>query len=194
MPSVTLTASALAAPSAGRASRAEVLDFVSDVLGWLSLSREAWAGVYVRNEAVDAFFADNASPLRQTLRRVFQESGIQEFDPNTVARAAEGLLELGGSFESRYGLRSALVDEASFTSCPDILKALDGHESLLDEARTSAALLIFLENRGECETDSLGLVVRPCADAHDCEVTVCVASVEHESGRVEDFDEEAPWR
>jgi hypothetical protein len=132
MPSVTIDAEVLAAPLE-IATADDVHAYIDTLLDWYKILDEPWMAIYMSENASEVLFEDGLYPLRDHLRRLFEERGIVEYDVNTVSLVVDTLLQLTPSFEAYFKIRDVLAEELS--TDPDILQLSSGDHLRSDLAR-----------------------------------------------------------
>lgn len=112
--STLIDAGVLALPE-DNATAESVHRYVNALLDWSSLVNEDWICVSVSELSIENLISNNRYPLPEIIKSLLHNSGVAEYDANTVARAASRLLEITPSFEERYQLRNVLLENTSLS-------------------------------------------------------------------------------
>ena len=157
MPSVTIDTCILAAPPL-TATRDDVIEYVETLLDWKKLLGEPWVAIYMSENASTAMFDAGVYPLRDELKRLFSEKGIQAYDANTVGLLAADLLKKTPGFETYFRIRDVLPSEVS--TIPDLL-SIHTVETLSTElARCVVIIAILRSHCGQPVLDH-SLIIKP---------------------------------
>jgi len=117
MPSVTIDAEVLAV-TPNIATNDDAHTYIDTLLECRKLLDESRFDIYMSENASCTLFKDGLYPLRDHLKRLFEDSGIVEYDVNTVSQIVDSLLNLTPSFEKYFKIRDVLTDK--LTTNPDI--------------------------------------------------------------------------
>ncbi|MCH9662631.1 MAG: hypothetical protein K0U66_03100 [Gammaproteobacteria bacterium] len=112
--STVIDAGVLALPG-DNATAESVHRYVNALLDWSALVNEDWICVNVSELSIENLISSNRYPLPEVIKTLLHNSGVAEYDANTVARAASRLLEITPSFEERYRLRNVLLENTSLS-------------------------------------------------------------------------------
>ena len=182
MPSVTIDAGVLAAPSE-EATPAQVTEYVETLLDWQRLLDERWISIHMSERANEALDDDGLYPLHDHLQRLFAAHGIVEFTVNDVVQVAHSLLQLTPTFEDVFLLKDVLAQK--FTTAPDLLLATDVPPHLAADLERCIILTSVLRNYCEDFTTEHFLIVRPHSGVGEVQVEAVVEYLEHSRDDVE---------
>ena len=176
MPSVTIDTGVIAAPPLG-SDRDVVLEYVETLLDWKQLLDEPWVAIYMSERAAEVLEADGLYPLRHALRQIFNQTGIIEYDVNTVALVAENLLRLTPHFETIFRVQDVLCETTQ--TQPDLL-SITTHKNLASELARCVVLFALL--REHCHKPVLdhALVIRPWQGRTEVQVRAIIEILEHD--------------
>jgi hypothetical protein len=175
MPSVTIDAGVLAVPLK-HCSVDEVHRYVDTLLDWSQLLEEPWVAIYMSERASEVLFADDLFPLREQLKQLFTETGIVEYDVNTIATVVDRLLQLTPSFETYFSIRDVVAE--ALTTEPDILRLCSGTRLKTDLARCVVLIAILRHHCNEPIRDHTLILRR--APGRTVSVRALIHLLEHE--------------
>lgn len=175
MPSVTIDAGVLAAPSE-QSSADDARHYVETLLDWSLLLDEPWVAIYMSERTSESLSVDGLYPLRNQLQRLFTTNGIVEYAVNDVAQVVNRLLQLTPSFETYFRIRDVLTED--LTTEPDILRLCSGTRLQSDLARCVVLIAILRRHCHEPVSDH-SLILRR-APGRTVRVRALIRFLEHE--------------
>lgn len=175
MPSVTIDAGVLAAPSE-HGTADDAYHYVETLLDWSRLLDNPWVAIYMSERASEVLFDDGLFPLRDHLNHLFTANGIVEYDVNTIAQFLVRLLQRTPSFETYFSIQDVLTDELS--TDPDIFQFCSGARLQSDLARCIVLLAILRKHCWELTRDH-SLILRQ-APATIIRVRALITLLEHQ--------------
>jgi hypothetical protein len=155
-PSVTIDAGVIAAPLS-TCSTSDVHKYVDTLLDWSKLLDELWVSIYMSERASEALIADDLYPLREQLRKIFNEHGIVEYDVNTVARVTEQLLRITPYFETYYRVTDVLSEHLE--TDPDVIRLIT-HNGLQSDLARCITLIAVLRKHCSQPLGGHSLILR----------------------------------
>lgn len=175
MPSVTIDAGVLAAPSSD-SSADTVYTYIDTLLDWRQLLKEPWVAIYMSARASESLFFDGMYPLRGSLKPLFRTHGVMHADVNTVATLVDYLLQITPSLEAFCRVEDVLAEELSVE--PDVVRLSRGERVQSDFERCLTIIAILRQHCGDLLRNHF-LVLR---DAQELNVTVQakILTIEHE--------------
>lgn len=176
MPSVTIDAGVLAAPPL-ESDRTTVLEYVETLLDWRLLLDEPWVAIYMSERAAEVLDADGLFPLRHALQEVFNQTGIIEYDVNTVALVADRLLQLTPHFETIFRVQDVLCETT--TAEPDLL-SITTHQNLASELARCVVLFALLREHCRNPIVDHALIVQPWQGQTEVVVQALIHDLEHD--------------
>ena len=172
MPSVTIDAGVLVSPPE-YGSADDTHRYIETLLEWSKLHDEPWVAIYMSEKAYETLLDDGLYPFHNNLRKLFESSGIVEYDVNTVHVVIDKLLQQREpSFEAHFRVRDVLTEELS--TDPDILRLSAGDKLQSDLARCLILIAILRQHCGESVRDH-SLILR-----HAPKQVVNVRAIIHE--------------
>ena len=175
MPSVTVDAGVLAAPSSD-SSADTVYTYIDALLDWRQLLKEPWIAVYMSARATESLLCDGMYPLRDSLKLLFRTHGVMHADVNTVAMLVDNLLQITPSLETLFGVEDVLTEELSTE--PDVLKLSRGKRVQSDFERCLTLIAILRQHCGDLFQDHF-FVLRNAPESH-VRVQARILTIEHE--------------
>lgn len=172
---VTMDAGVIAVPNPVRCAE-DLHKYIDTLLDWSKLLDKPWVAIHMSERAAEALFADNLYPLRDQLRKLFDDHGIFQYDVNTVARVADKLLNLTPSFETFYRVKDVLAE--SISTEPNII-ALTTHRGLQEDLERCVILLAILHKYCRHSLGGHSLILRS-APGTLVRVRAQICDVEHE--------------
>ncbi len=176
MPSVTIDAGVIAAPSA-EATTAQVTEYVETLLDWQRLLNEEWVPIHMSERAAEALVGDGLYPLYNHLQQLFAAHGIVEYTANDVVQITNSLLQHTPTFEDVFELTDVLTEE--FTTNPELLLATEVPPSLAADLERCLILTAVLSDCCEKFTTQHFLIVKPRSGVKEVEVEAVVKYLEH---------------
>lgn len=140
MISATLDPRFFAAP-ASTATAGEFRAFVTTLLNWSKFADEPMARVWVSKKTSECLFSDNCYPLPPALKDAMKNSGVYEYDLNTIKLVFEKLLRLNPGFEEHCAFSDVL--HYSLNTQPSIFGPVVNPNLAADAGRCLVILAIL---------------------------------------------------
>jgi hypothetical protein len=175
MPSVTIDASVLAAPSVHSGPEG-ARRYVDTLLDWSVLLEEPWVAIYMSERSSESLDDDGVYPFREQLQRVFSENGITEFSVNDVSQVITRLLKLTPSFETFFRIRDVLTEDLATE--PDVISLCSGDKLQSDLGRCIVLIAILRHHCNEPVVDHS--LILPSAPRKIVQVRARIQILEHD--------------
>ncbi len=182
--SVTIDAGVLAVPPL-HGTEVDTHRYIQALLDWAKLLDEPWVAICMSERSSEILFADDLYPLRDQLKQLFNQHGIEEYDVNTVATVVDRLLMHTPSFETYFRVGDVLSENLSTT--PDVLQLCPSQALREDLARCLVLIAILRKHCGADVLDN-ALILRRSPD-RTIHVRALVHELEHQR---QDFGSPVP--
>jgi hypothetical protein len=139
MLSITIDASTFAPPFSNPTADGVYL-FVERLLGWREILDRGSARVLTSRSTPEVLIRCELYPLRPHISKLLAQTGVVEYDANTIAAVVETLLNRSTTLEDAFLVTDVLASELSFS--PDAFKNYS--PALLREECQKCALLIAI--------------------------------------------------
>jgi hypothetical protein len=175
MISATLDPRLFAAPSP-TSTAGEFRAFVTTLLNWSRFADEPMARVWVSRNTPECLFSDNCYPLPPALRDAMKNSGVYEYDLNTIKMVFEKLLRLNPGFEDHYSFNDVL--HSSLNTDPSVL-GTGANPNLAADAGRCLVILAILSRYCTRILDGHGFATRELQHNTPIRISARVEIVEH---------------
>ncbi len=173
----------LFAPPFGTPTSTLVHHYVSTLLHWTSVQGSSHACVFVTRGTQGALILSNLYPLRPWLRNLLLQTGVVQYDANTVARLAETLLERSSELEHVTGVADLLIESLEME--PNIFSTEDSKELRAESEKAAVILAILRTCTSDPSSANFFLVVNSEAPARVLSVRCRLPLVEHSRSDLE---------
>ena len=183
MPSVTIDAGALAVPP-HNVSAEDAHSYVISILGWSRLIDCSWMEVNMSQCSSEALVKDGLFPFYPQLRKLIADTGIENFDANTVNTVILKLLaQSQQTFEEYFGVSNVKSEELCVS--PDIL-CLSVGDALRSDLSRCLILTAILRKCSRKSVHSHALVLRH-APSQVVNVRAVIKEIQHDRSDLGDL-------